>query len=407
MIGIFLAAKQDLQDVIPQAQSQNAQQQVQPGNWFDTGDFVNGNEPLLQRGRQYPELMEAPMMYQQQQQQIQQQQPVMQPVGQQVPVKQMQPAVQNVVPQSQSVQPQQVVQPVQQQPVQQPIQHPIQQAQQPAQIQQQQPARPRPTVEKPPTYDYESNPPPRRKPGSGQQRPVQSQQGQMQGNPQQTMNAQKPQSVQGQKVVSNVQGPPQQAGTRNSETLGIQQVKPSGRHQAVSGKKGKGYEPPGTNQAQIQGPPMNGGSQVQPNQGNQRKPNADNLRQQTVVPQQTQQPQQPQQQQQPKGYYTESGFIPATNNNMNNRPGGNQRNQNNPYRNLFNKDRYGYQYQNPLYGAQRPYGRQYDNYDYNNYAYGEAPSSNYNYEYNSGTIRSIFLVLSLYFLRVEFKVNMM
>lgn len=405
VIGIILAAKQDLQDAIPQTQSQNVQQQVQPENWFDTGDFVNGNEPLLERGRQYPELMETPIMYQQQQQQIQQQQPVMQPVGQQIPVQQMQPVVQNVVPQSQSVQPQQVVQPVQQQqPIQQPIQRPIQQAQQPAQVQQQQqPVRPRPTVEKPPTYEYESNPPPRRKPGSGQQRPVQPQQGQMQGNPQQTMSAQKPQSVQGQKAVLNVQGP-QQTDGRNSETLGIQQVQPSGRHQAVSGKKGKSYGPPGTNQAQIQGSTTNGGSEVRPNRVNLHKPNAENLHQQTMVPQQTQQAQQPQQEH-PKGYYTDGGFIPATNNNMNNRPGGNQRNQNNPYRNLFNKDRYGYQYQNPLYGAQRQHGRQY-NYDYNNYAYGEAPSSNYNYEYNSGTIRSILLVL-LYLLRVEFKVNMM
>ena len=314
-------------------------------------------------------------MYQQPQQQAPQQ--AVQPVPQQTLYQQQaQPPMQNVQqPQQQT---QQVAQPVQQ--ITQHVQRPAQQVQQTIPQQQQQAVIPRPTVEKPPTYDYESNPPPRRKPIAAQRPQRPGQQGQMQVGPQQPISVQKPQSA---RVSQNIQKPVaadkpmQQSSGAKGETLTIQEVQPPGRH-SVSGKKGGSYGPPNINQAPAQ--TSNGQAIVQVQQPQANKP----ITGTNSVSKQTN-PQQGQGiRQQQKGYYTDGGFIPASNNNMNNRPVNNQRNQNNIYRNMFNKDRFGYQYQNPLYGAQKPYGRQYDNYDYNNYVYGETPSSNYNYDYNSG-----------------------
>ena len=400
---LFIAVKQGIQQSNPQTQH-NIHPQVQPQNWFDTGDFVKGNEPILERGRQYPELMGTPIMYQQQQKHVQQQQAV-QPVAQQAPGQQrIQPLAQNVVQQPESMQPQQVVQSVQQgiQPFQQrpqQVQQPIQQVKPPVQVQQQ-PSRPRAKVEKPPVYDYESNLPPRRRPSEGkvhQQIQPQYEQGQISVIPQQTVDMQGPQSVQSPKIAQqslpNEQESVQEITGRKGEL--IQQVPPAGRQQAVSGKKGNSYGPPVSSQGSS-GKKNIQQAGLQPNsqpQSTVQKPV--NSGQQTV-------PQQKQQQQRPKGYYTDGGFIQATKNNMNSHPSANQRNKNIGYRNMFNKDRYGYQYQSPLYGGQRPYGRQYDNnYDYNHYAYGEVPASNYNYEYNSGNEVHIIGVFTVFILKFK------
>ena len=385
MCLISVLAVEQAQQSVPQTQSQSVQSEAEPPNWFDTGDFISGNEPLLQRGRQYPELIRPSNMYQQQQQQIQQQQQVLQPVAQPAPAQQqLQPAAQNIQqPQPQS---QQVAQPVQQiiQPVQQPVQQ--LQVQQPVQVPKpQQAVRPRPTVEKPPTYDYESNPPPRRKPSAGQRPQRPAQQGQMQVVPQQAVAVQKPQSAQVSQNSMVVNRPIQQTISGKGEPLGVQQIQPPGHHQSISGKKGSNYGPSNANQVPAQTSDGKAFVQVQPQQSNKPKTDEAPLSHQ-VGPQQGTQQQQ-------KGFYIEGGFIPATNNNINSRPTNNQRNQNNAYRNMFNKDRYRYQYQNPLYGAQKPYGRQYDNYDYNTYVYGETPPSNYNYDYNSGILFIILVFL--------------
>ena len=386
---ISVLAVEQAQQSVPQIQSQNVQSEAEPQNWFDTGDFISGNEPLLQRGRQYPdELINPSNMYQQQQLQGQQQQQVLQPIIQPDPPQpQVRPPVQTV--QQPQPRPQQVTQPVQK--IIQPVQQPVQKIQKPLQMQKpQQAVRPRPTVEKPPTYDYESNPPPRRKPSAGQRSQRPAKQGRMQVGPQQAVAVQEPQSVQVSQNMQNsvVSNRPIQHTTKG-ESVGVQPIQPSGRHQSISGKKGSSYKPSNTNQAPSITSNGKTLGQVQPQQSNKPKTGAAALSHQAA-------PQQGGNQQQRKGFYTDGGFIPATNNNMNNQPTNNQKTQNNAYRNMFNKDRYGYQYQNPLYGAQKPYGRQYDNYDYNNYVYGETPPSNYNYDYNSGTLYILLVFFSVF-----------
>ena len=392
MCLISVLAVEQAQQSVPQTQSQSVQSEAEPQNWFDTGDFISGNEPLLQRGRQYPELINPSNMYQQQQLQGQQQQ-VLQPIIQPDPTQQqLRPAVQTI--QQPQPRPQQITQPVQK--IIQPVQQPVQKVQQPIQMQKpQQTVRPRPTVEKPPTYDYESNPPPRRKPSAGQRSQRPAQQDQMQVGPQQAVAVQKPQPAQVSQNMQNsmVANRPIQHAAKG-ESSGVQPIQPSGLHQSISGKKGSSYKTTKKKGKKVssyktsnlnQAPPITSNSKAFPQQSNKPKTATATLSHQPA--------QQQGNQQQRKGFYTDGGFIPATNNNMNNQPTNNQRTQNNAYRNMFNKDRYGYQYQNPLYGAQKPYGRQYDNYDYNSYVYGETPPSNYNYDYNSGTLFILLVFL--------------
>ncbi len=190
-------------------------------------------------------------------------------------------------------------------------------------------------------------------------------------NPAQATNAQGTQGAQAaqQRVGQGAQVTAQQSPRRKGETIAVHQPPPSvGRHQSISPKKGTTLGQPTKPLASGVGRP---GQQQQ------------QIHSQQVVNQAG--GQQTASQQQSKGFYTDGGFIPANNDNANRQPNSNQRNQLNGYRNILNKDRYGFQYQNPLYGGQRNYGRQYDNnYDYPNYGYGDLQQPSYNYDYNTG-----------------------
>ncbi len=323
-------------------------------------DPVESAQPL-QRGRQYPELIDTPLFQQTAQKNQQHSETVGSTNSQSEQLKQQTAQSLNVNPLSQV-------------PVQRPgpNQSPRPNAVQVQSNLQQQPLgqsqpKPRPKVQKPPQYDYETLSTPSRRPGpqTGQvatgtkqvgklTSPVQQQQLNIQANsnPESAPKSQQspPQLV--NSVAQNKQGNPAQQG-------------------------GNGVQVP--SDGRLNGIPIRGQLSQQSNMGNTNSAARGNSQ---VVPQQmsanvNQQP--TAQQQQPKGFYTDGGFIAAnTNNNI---APSSQRGQQMKYKNAFNR----YQYQAPFYGQKLGNQQHYDNnYDYTNYVYADQQPSNYNYDYSPG-----------------------
>ncbi len=341
-----------------QAISNQNIQQSQQQTWATSGDPVESVQPL-QRGRQYPELIDTPL-FQQAAQPNDQQPDVVGSTNLQYGQHRQQTAqTLNLNPQSQG--PMQRLGPNQGPK---PNAGDVQNNFQPNAGQSQ--PKTRPKVQKPPQYDYESLSTPARRPGpqAGQGVSGRKQVQQLKPSlPQQQSNIQ-PSSDRQSGAKSQI-NPPQQvnAAAQNIQTNSAQQG-------------GNGGQVP--NNGQLNGIPIRDQVSQQSNVANINSGAMGNsqIGPQQITPGANQQP--PAQQHQPKGYYTDGGFILANPNN--NIAPSNQRGQQVKYKNAFNK----YQYQAPFYGQKLGNPHYENNYDYTNYVYGDQQPSNYNYDYNQG-----------------------